>query len=154
MDIPSKMIYRYYAYADLDHDPAFLAEVYPAMQKNLAYLQALIPPGGYLPEEPSSFANTYDVVPVNHYDVYDSELYQLALEVVITTAQKLEQPTGTIAPLQTDLTKAKAEFEQLFWDPSTRSTATRQGRLPRTTRSCSTPSSPNRSRSSWGSRTY
>jgi len=117
VDIPSKMIYRYYAYADLGHDPAFLAEVYPAMQKNLAYLQALLPPGGYLPEEPSSFANTYDVIPVNHYDVYNSDLYLLSLEVVIATAQKLGQPAGTIAPLQTDLTKAKAEFEHLFWDP-------------------------------------
>ena len=117
VDVPSKNIYRDYAYAKLNHDTGFLQTMYPAMEKQLAYLQKLIVPGSYLPASPTYFANTYDVIPVNQYDVYDTELYLLSLEAVIAGGERLGQSPGALAPLESDVSHAKAQFESLFWDP-------------------------------------
>jgi Glycosyl-hydrolase family 116, catalytic region len=88
------------------------------MQKSLAYLQGLIPPESSLPESAPLFANTYDIIPVNGYDIYDCQLYLLSLEIVIDASQRLGQPPAGLAPLQADLAQAKSHFEQLFWDPA------------------------------------
>ena len=71
LDIPSKRIYRMYAYASLNHDPAFLKQVYPAMKKELVWLQGMIPAGQVLPvgaQPPGNsflpLTHTYDVIPV------------------------------------------------------------------------------------------
>ena len=34
-----------YAYASLNHDPAFLKQAYPAMKRELAWVQGMIPAG-------------------------------------------------------------------------------------------------------------
>jgi uncharacterized protein (DUF608 family) len=117
VDIPSKNIYRDYAYAELHHDTGFLQAAYPAMQKELTYLQGLVPPGSYLPESPYLFANTYDVIPVNQYDVYDTSLYILALEATLAAGQQLGENPNSLAPLYNGLSQAKAQFETVFWDP-------------------------------------
>ncbi|MBL7490813.1 hypothetical protein I6A62_22620 [Frankia sp. AgW1.1] len=116
-DIPSKLVYRDYAYALINHGDGFLREAYPAMVKNLKKLQGLVPADSFLPLPSRDFANTYDVIPTNGVDVYDSELYLLSLEIVIKSGQQLSRPASELAPLQGDLNNAKAEFETTFWDP-------------------------------------
>jgi uncharacterized protein (DUF608 family) len=116
VDIPSKLIFRFYAYARLNDDDAFLRDAYPAMRKNLTYLQKLVEPGHHLPTIPRDFANTYDVIPVNRYDVYDSELYLLSLELLLDAGRRLGQPPPSLSSMQSESIAAKAEFEELFWD--------------------------------------
>jgi uncharacterized protein (DUF608 family) len=116
IDIPSKVIYRLYAYATLNHDQAFLRATYPAMRKSLTYLQGLIKPGASLPSSPALQANTYDIIPTNGLDVYDSELYLLSLEAVIKANETLGGSSSDRATLVSDLAKAKASFEATFWD--------------------------------------
>jgi non-lysosomal glucosylceramidase len=125
LDRPSENIYRFYEYARRHHDLAFLRMAYPAMQKSLAYLQATIPPGSHLPEVPSMlnpspdlksplpYANVFDIIPVNRVDAYDSQLYLLALESIIATAQRLGDDAST---WRGDLAQAKTEYESVFWD--------------------------------------
>ncbi len=85
LDIPSKRIYRMYAYATLNHDLAFLKQVYPAMKKELGWVQGMILAGQILPvgaQVPGNsflpLVNTYDVIPVLGADAYYSMLYLLA----------------------------------------------------------------------------
>ncbi|MFJ3799086.1 GH116 family glycosyl-hydrolase [Streptomyces sp. NPDC090088] len=115
IDIPAKNIFRYYGYAKINHDRAFLKTVHPAMQKQLRYLQALIPSGSSLPVGPAQYANTYEYG-VNGPDVYDSSLYILSLETVIATGRSLGAASPTLAALDRQLRQAKAEFESTFWD--------------------------------------
>ena len=117
IDIPSKNILRLYAYARLAHADRFLRYAYPAMVRSLDYLRNTIQPGTYLPRSAPVFANTYDVIPVKGYDVYDCELYLLSLEIVIDTGERLGRPAASLSALKRDLSRAKSEFEQLFWDP-------------------------------------
>jgi uncharacterized protein (DUF608 family) len=123
-DIPSKRIYRMYAYASLNHDPAFLKQVYPAMKKELGWLQGMIPAGQVLPvgaQPPGNsflpLTNTYDVIPVLGADAYDSMLYLLALEVMIASGSRLGESRSVISQWQGELNQAKATFETTFWDP-------------------------------------
>ena len=125
LDIPSKRIYRMYAYATLNHDRAFLAQAYPAMKKELAWVQGMIPAGKVLPtgaQPPGNaqlpLANTYDVIPVLGADAYDSMLYLLALEVMIATGSRLGETGAVISGWQAQLSQAKAAFETTFWDPA------------------------------------
>ena len=125
IDVPSKKIYRLYAYALLQDDPLFLSYVYPAMKKELAFLQGTILAGQNLPDTPiippgyiyPVFPNTYDVIPTIGRDAYDSQLYLLALEVMIAAGQKTAEAPSVIAAWKQELATAKAEFEQVFWDP-------------------------------------
>jgi uncharacterized protein (DUF608 family) len=124
LDIPSKRIYRMYAYATLNHDPAFLRQAYPAMKKELAWVQGMIPAGQILPvgaQPPGNtflpLTNTYDVIPVKGADAYDSMLYLLALEVLIATGSRLDESRSVISQWRTQLSQAKAAFETTFWDP-------------------------------------
>jgi uncharacterized protein (DUF608 family) len=118
IDIPSLAIFRMYAYAHLADDPSVLRAVYPAMLKSLSYLDATIAAGHHLPSPSRNGANTYDIIPVNGYDVYDSELYLLSLETVIAAGRQLGQPASNIATWSSQLAAAKAEFEKTFWDPA------------------------------------
>ncbi|KHL05550.1 GH116 family glycosyl hydrolase, partial [Sinomonas humi] len=118
IDVPSKNIFRDYGYATINHDTAFLKQAYPAMQKELQYLQALIPSGSSLPEAPSTYADTYDGYQVNKYDVYDSSLYILALEAMVAGGHQIGVAEGTLTTLSQSLAKAKAQFESTFWDPA------------------------------------
>jgi uncharacterized protein (DUF608 family) len=124
LDIPSKRIYRMYAYASLNHDPAFLKRVYPAMKKELGWLQGMIPAGQVLPagaQPPGNsslpLTNTYDVIPVKGADAYDSMLYLLALEVMIASGSRLGESRSVTSQWQDQLSQAKAAFEATFWDP-------------------------------------
>jgi non-lysosomal glucosylceramidase len=124
LDIPSKRIYRMYAYASLNHDPAFLRQAYPAMKKELAWVQGMIPAGQVLPvgaQPPGNsflpLTNTYDVIPVLGADAYDSMLYLLALEVMIASGSRLGESRTVISGWQDQLNQAKAAFETTFWDP-------------------------------------
>src|SRR5260370_4246865 len=81
-DIPSKRIYRMYAYASLNHDPAFLKQVYPAMKKELSWLQSMIPSAQALPVRAQPPGNsllplptTYDARPAQGPDPDESLLY-------------------------------------------------------------------------------
>ena len=130
VDKPGDTIYRLYDYARRHHDPAFLAAAYPAMRKLLAYVQGTIPAGSHLPEPPSMlnpspdlksplpYANVFDIIPVNGVDAYDSQLYLLALETIINTAERLGADTETVAAWNVELAHAKAEYESVFWDPA------------------------------------
>ena len=125
LDVPSKTIYRMYAYSVLNHDKAFLAEVYPAMKKQLLFLQGNIRADEHLPRaqvKPAgaqipALPNTYDVIPVAGRDVYDSELYLLSLEVMIGAGKRTGEEPATIETLKTRLSQAKVEFEATFWEP-------------------------------------
>ena len=141
IDIPSKLIYRYYAAARMSGDDQFLHDTYPAMRKALSCLQNTIPAGKHLPtaaelgvqtpeqaggivRRPTTldpqklhFANTFDAIPVHGPDIYDSELYLLALEVFIDTSKRLNEPSTVTDSLNEDLQKARSEFELTFWDP-------------------------------------
>ena len=123
-DIPSKRIYRMYAYACLNRDQAFLERVYPAMKKELGWLQGMIPAGQVLPvgaQAPGNstlpLTNTYDVIPVLGADAYDSMLYLLALEVTIASGSRLGESRSVISGWANQLSQAKATFETAFWDP-------------------------------------
>jgi uncharacterized protein (DUF608 family) len=112
-------IIRAYTYARRSGDNEFLKWAYPAMQESLAAIQTYILPGTDLPMDPEymAFANTYDSVLTNVNDLYSSEKYLLALEMVIDTAKRLGRPAAEIAGYQTTLDQAKQKFELLFWDP-------------------------------------
>jgi uncharacterized protein (DUF608 family) len=133
IDIPSKLIYRYYAAARMSGDDQFLHDTYPAMRKALSCLQKTVPPGKHLPTaaelgvqspdqaggiarrpttlDPTKlhFANTFDAIPVHGPDVYDSELYLLALEVVIDTSKRLKESSDVTDSLSHELKDAKEE---------------------------------------------
>ena len=126
IDVPSKKIYRMYAYAVINDDYSFLQSVYPAMKKELAFIQGVIAPGQNLPEAPTIpqgyiypvFPNTYDVIPTIGRDAYDSQLYVLALEVMIASGKITGERPEILAKWETAAAAAKAEFESVFWDPT------------------------------------
>ena len=126
LDIPSKTIYRMYAYAFLHHDSAFLREVYPAMKRQNAYLMATVKAGEHLPrtgvtlpgDQLPKFPNIYDVIPVVGRDMYDSELYLLSLEIMIEAGKQNGETTATIENWKHELAAGKAEAEAIFWDPT------------------------------------
>ncbi len=126
LDVPSKTIFRMYAYAFLNHDSAFLREVYPAMKKQAAFLMATVKAGEHLPrvgvtlpgDQLPKFPNIYDVIPVVGRDVYDSELYLLSLEVMIEAGKQNGETKATIENWRHELAAGKAEAEAIFWDPT------------------------------------
>lgn len=128
LDVPSKTIFRMYAYSFLNHDPAFLHEVYPAMKRQIAFLMATVKPGEHLPragvtrpeDKLPKFPNIYDVIPIAGRDIYNSELYLLSLEVLIEAGKQNGEATATIENWQHELAAAKSEFENIFWDPAQR----------------------------------
>jgi uncharacterized protein (DUF608 family) len=120
VDSPSKYIYEWYAYSHLTHDSQFLAFAYPAIEREISYLRGTIQPGTYLPLDPVApplFANIYDTVPQVGFGLYNSELYMLALQIGITAGEQLGVGSGSIASMKSDLSNAKAEFEQVLWNP-------------------------------------
>ncbi|HET9733443.1 MAG TPA: GH116 family glycosyl-hydrolase, partial [Acidimicrobiales bacterium] len=120
LDSPSKYIYEWYAYARSSGDTSFLRSAYPAIRREITYLQGTIPPGNHLPLDPAAppvFANIYDVVPQVGFGLYNSELYLLALQVGIAAGRQVGSDPRYLAGLQADLTAAKAEFEQILWNP-------------------------------------
>ncbi|MCU1528461.1 MAG: hypothetical protein JWP75_2224 [Frondihabitans sp.] len=128
IDRPSESLFRMYDYARTHGDEAFLSRAYPAMKKLLAYVQATIPAGTYLPEAPSllnpspdlksplPYANVFDVIPVNKVDAYTSQLYLLALETMIATASWLGDKTTYGRSLRTVLDQTRAAYESTFWN--------------------------------------
>jgi non-lysosomal glucosylceramidase len=128
VDKPGEFVYRLYDYARRHHDPEFLREAYPAMVKVMTYAQRTIPAGLHLPEPPSMldpspdlksplpFANVFDVIPVNHVDAYDSQLYMLGLEALIASGRQLGSEHGAVLGWRQQLSQARAEYELTFWD--------------------------------------
>jgi uncharacterized protein (DUF608 family) len=129
IDRPSENIFRIYDYARRNKDREFLADGFPAMRKLLGYIQATIPGGSHLPQAPSMldpspelksplpYANVFDVIPVNRFDAYDTQLYLLALEAMIATAEWLGDRSGAISTWTSTLRDAKADYEATFWNP-------------------------------------
>jgi non-lysosomal glucosylceramidase len=117
LDNPSDVIFEFYAYSKINGDVTFLRSTYPAIMRNLSYLQKTIPPGSYLPSDAPLFANIFDTVPQGGVGVYDSELYLLSLEVGVAAGTEVGADPIYVAGLQADLTNAKAEFELTLWDP-------------------------------------
>jgi len=125
VDRPSENVFRLYDYARRHHDRKFLRSAYPAMRKQLAYVQGTIPEGSHLPvapnminpspdlKSPLPYANVFDIIPVNGVDAYDAQLYLLALEATIAAARQLGHDS---ADLRKELSAAKAEFESVFWN--------------------------------------
>ncbi|MFI1736031.1 GH116 family glycosyl-hydrolase [Streptomyces acidicola] len=128
IDVPAKRIYRMYAYAHLNKDNAFLASVYPAMKRQMDYLQALVEPGENLPrsmkKSPSPYlppmCNTYNVTPVVGRDVYNSGLYLLALATMIKAGKKRKESAVTVEAWENAFRLARTEFEDVFWDSKNR----------------------------------
>lgn len=128
LDVPSKTIFRMYAYAFLHHDSAFLRDVYPAMKRQMAFLMATVKSGEHLPRvgvtKPGDalpkFPNIYDVIPVAGRDIYDSELYLLSLEVMIEAGKQVGEESETIGQWKHELASGKEEVETVFWDPKQR----------------------------------
>ena len=126
LDVPSKTIFRMYAYAFLNHDSAFLRDVYPAMKRQIAFLMATVKTGEHLPRAAVAkpgvaqmvLPNIYDAVPVVGRDIYNSELYLLSLEVMIEAGKQNGESTATIESWKHELAAGKAEAEAIFWDPA------------------------------------
>jgi non-lysosomal glucosylceramidase len=122
-DVPMKTIFRAYAYYKRTGDSAFLAYAYPYMLKLLQHLQAGIKPGDHLPPDLPGQSSTYDVVEVVGHGIYNSGLWLLTEEIMIEATERarvlgVTQATNSVrSHLLTELPLAKAEFEQLFWDP-------------------------------------
>jgi len=127
LDVPSKIIFRLYAYAYLNHDRAFLHDVYPAMKRQNEFLMATVRPGEHLPHvadhNPTQsflpvFPDTYDVIPVVGRDVYNSELYLLSLEVMLEAGRQNGESAEMLDRWQRELAAGRVEFENTFWDPA------------------------------------
>lgn len=119
LDNPSKFIFRCLAYARINHDTRFLRRVFPAMKRQLAFLREHVPPGANLPVDSPIFPNTYNVIPIAGSSLYNSQLYLLALQVMIAASEKVGEDASVIEELEQTLEAAKAEFELVFWDPVT-----------------------------------
>src|SRR5262249_38560540 len=63
-------------------------------------------------KSPLPYANMFDIIPVNRVDAYDAQLYLLALESIIATAQRLGDDASQ---WRDDLAQAKSEYESVFW---------------------------------------
>lgn len=122
-----KLIYRTYALYQETGDKDLLAYGYPQMLRTLKHSQFFRPSGSHLPADPPSNnpANTYDQLIVNGHGIYNCGLYLLSLQILATVtpkARKLGVPEATAAvqkEMKTELTAAKAEFEEIFWNPET-----------------------------------
>jgi non-lysosomal glucosylceramidase len=127
LDRPAENVFRMYDYAQRNNDKKFLKSVYPAMKKTFAYLQKTIPADHALPEVPSAnhpspnllspqaMSNAYNGIPSNRFDSYVSSLYIVATEAMISAGKQVGEDRSVIAKLSSDLTRAKADFEKLFW---------------------------------------
>ncbi|MBL7493302.1 hypothetical protein I6A60_17105 [Frankia sp. AgB1.9] len=127
-DCPHKVIYRAYALYKQTQDATLVTYGFAPMLKTLKYTQAFRLVGSHLPLDPpsESAANTYDQVPVDGHGIYNSQLYLLSLQILVTLApiaRKLgvaEASVDTQHALEQELSLAKAEFEKTFWNPATR----------------------------------
>ncbi len=123
LDVPSKSIFRMYAYYRRTGDKEFLKYAYPAMYKLLETLRAGARPPNYLPLAPPGQTSNYDAWLTEVHTIYTSELYLLSLEVMIhatDVARELGVAEATPEYLQTLqglLPMAKQQFELEFWNP-------------------------------------
>lgn len=124
LDVPSKSIFRMYAYYRRTGDKEFLKYVYPAMLKLMNTLQAgTHPPVDHLPLAPPGQTSNYDAWLTEVHTIYTSELYLLSLTIMVHATDLAAQagvPEATPALLKSyksELPLAKAQFEQIFWHP-------------------------------------
>lgn len=127
VDVPVKRIARFYAYSTLQSDAEFLEKVYPAMKKQMAWVQGMIEPGGIFPigsqlsspngaNLPLAMPNSYNIIPVKGADAYNSMLYLLSLEIMIESGTQLGEHADTIDRWKEQLAEAKVAFDDTFWD--------------------------------------
>jgi uncharacterized protein (DUF608 family) len=125
LDRPAQSVFRMYDYAQRHHDPEFLQDAYPAMQKIVAYLQETVPDDVALPEVPSAndpsptlqsplpMANIYNSMPAHRFDAYSSQFWLLALQSVIATAA--EVAPQDVAAYRAQLEASQQAYEDVFW---------------------------------------
>jgi uncharacterized protein (DUF608 family) len=126
-DTPHKVIYRAYALYKETGDESLVSYGYAPMLKALQHMQFFRPAGSHLPADPPSNnpPNTMDQIPVDGHGIYNCMLYLLSLQILSTLtpkAMKLGVPESTPAvrmEIDTELAAAKAEFETIFWNPTT-----------------------------------
>ncbi|MDR2566346.1 MAG: hypothetical protein LBC97_09910 [Bifidobacteriaceae bacterium] len=124
LDDLTNRIFRMYAYSQVHRDQDFLRYVYPAMKRQLAYLQDTIAPGTNLPLAKAgstsyadmSMPNTYNAIETRGRDEYNSSLYILALECAIASGTSLGESDAVLAEWREDARLARDEFERVFWD--------------------------------------
>jgi uncharacterized protein (DUF608 family) len=123
LDVPSKTIFRMYAYYRRTGDEAFLKYVYPAMLRLFKTLQAGVHFPDHLPLSPPGQSSNYDAWLTEVHTIYNSELYLLSLEIMIH-ATDIARGLGVTAAtpqflkkLKNDLPLAKQQFELEFWYP-------------------------------------
>ena len=127
-DTPHKVIYRDLRPVPRDRrrEPRVLRVCADAEG---AAAHAVLPPGRLAPpaDPPSNNPpNTYDQIVVDGHGIYNSQLYLLSLQILSTLTPKARQargPRGHTAvqkELDTELAAAKAEFEEIFWNPEHR----------------------------------
>lgn len=143
IDVPAKLIFRWYAAWKVSQDAEFLRFTYPAMRRALACLQGTIPADRHLPTSLSmaiqtgaaerrptkfdiakltkfSFANTFNAIPTAGIDAYSSQLYLLALEATIDAGRRIGADPHDLGELRAALPLARAEYETTFWDQGNR----------------------------------
>lgn len=122
-DLANLSIFRMYAYYRRTGDAEFLRYAYPAMLKLLRLTQASVRPGIHLPFTPGIQTNTWDAILHGAgYQLYNSQLYLLSMEVMIHATQLarelgVAEATAEIQQsLKNELPLAKADFETLLWN--------------------------------------
>jgi len=126
-DCPHKLIFRTYAQIKFYNDDELLKYAYLPMLRALKYVQFFRPKGSHLPWDPPSNnpPNTMDQVIVDGHGIYNCGYYLLSLQImsaITSRAMALGVPEATSAELTAidqELIAAKAEFEQVFWNPRT-----------------------------------
>ena len=105
------------------------------MLKALRRVYFFRPPGSHLPMDPPSNnpPNTMDQIPVDGHGIYNCMLHLLSLQFLTTLTPKAielgvpEATPAVQAEMDTELAAAKAEFETIFWNPTTERTASVTG---------------------------
>ncbi len=126
-DCPHKLIFRTYGLIKFYNDDDLLKYAYPMMLRALTYSQFFRPTGSHLPMDPPSNnpPNTIDQSPVDGHGIYNCGLYLLSLQIMSTITAKAgslgvaEATAAQQTAIDTELGLAKAEFETVFWNPTT-----------------------------------
>lgn len=108
-------------------DESLVSYGYAPMLKALKHMYFFRPPGSHLPQDPASNnpPNTMDQIPVDGHGIYNCMLHLLSLQILATLTPKaialgVSGATPAIQKeLDSELKKAKAEFEKIFWNSST-----------------------------------
>ena len=126
-DCAHKLIHRTFALYRETGDDGLAAYAYPTMLKALRRMYFFRPPGSHLPMDPPSNnpPNTMDQIPVDGHGIYNCMLHLLSLQILSTLTPKAielgvpEATPAVQAEMDTELAAAKAEFETIFWNPTT-----------------------------------